>query len=204
MRNKVLTACLLVLLAVNARAINGHTEMVIIEGDGYEFDVAENDQTEAIAKKTQEYLENRGIPVNGNVELNNPLLTATEESVRRVDITYTYPKDVAGKDGKILRKAGDTFNPLTKVTMPDLIVVSGKSETQLAWAERFKEENLSPSAMIVLADGNWKTVRKELGIEAYRLSDRLQQRLQLTHVPCTVSQDGEEIVIHEYSAEDLD
>lgn len=184
------------------QAMNVCAEMVIIEGDGFSFDVIEADQTKTIARKTRQYLENTEIKDNGSIALNNPPQIATEERERYVDTTYTYPRDVADKDGNILRKKGDTFNPLTKVTMPDLIVVSGKSEAQLTWAQNYKDEHLAPTSMIVLADGNWVEARNK-GIEAYRLSDRLQQRLQITHIPCLVTQEGDEAKIHEFNAEDI-
>jgi hypothetical protein len=192
-----LVALLLAVLAVNACA-----EMVIIEGDGFEFDVIEIDQSKTIARKTEDYLDKRVPKINGTIQLENPPTTATEESVRRVDVTYTYPYDVADKAGNTLRRKGDTFNPLTKVTIPELIVVSGKNEMQLIWAQNYKDENLAPTSMIVLIDGNWVDARNK-GVEAYRLSDRLQQRLHITHVPCLVTQDGSEVLIHEFSAKDI-
>lgn len=204
MYQKFLSAGLLLCLL----PITAHTELIIIEGDGYAYDVIESDQTQLIARKTGEYLNRKNIPLvtgeKGIVKLVNPPKPARKERSRRVDVTYTYTKDVADKDGNIVRGAGDKYNPLTSLVMPSLIVVSGRSEAQLLWATKFKEENLSPTSMIILSDGNWVNVRKKYGIEAYRLSDRLQKRLQITHVPCTVMQDGSEVVIHEYNMEDIE
>lgn len=178
-------------------------KMIIIEGDGYDFPVVEKDQTKIIANKTRQYLDNTNIEDDGSINLKKPPAVSTKESIRRVDATYTFPYDIADKDGKILRSQGETFNPLTEVSIPDLIVVDGSSEAQLLWARQYREENLDPTSMIVLSGGNWIAARGK-GVAAYRLSEKLQHRLQITHVPCLITQDGEDVVIHEFNAEDLD
>lgn len=81
--------------------------------------------------------------------------------------------------------------------MPSLLIVDGEDEEQVKWAIG-KKEDFSGEYMILLTNGSFKTILREYQLRVFRLTDSLQKRFEITHVPCSVIQEGNKIIVSEY------
>ncbi len=173
-------------------------KLVIYEGDGQAYEIAEGDKTKEIAELTKTYIESKKSEDRYKVRLKNTILKAEQDRSKRVDITHVLKENIVGNNGEILKRAGDKYNPLENVTMTNLIIIDGESEDQIEWA-REKEKEFSGKTKILIAKGSTKDAKDFHGIRVYRLRDDMQEFFQITHIPCTVSQEGKELVVNEYN-----
>lgn len=174
--------------------------MEIFEGSGEAYTVTEPDQTEKISSLTQKHLaDERKSTLDEEryrVSLKNPPGYAIEDRTKEVDLTYVFKNDIIGKDGVIIRKKGDSYNPLDRLVMPDLLVIDGENENHIKWAIEQKEDLYD--YMILITSGSFLTVGRLYKLRVYRLTDSLQRRFQITHIPCAVTQDGNKVMVMEY------
>lgn len=169
----------------------------VFEGDGLSYPVQELSEAERIKKLTEEYL---GNPKNNDrymVILATPVKSTTRDRQRVVDLTYTYERDILGKGGEVIRKKGDRYNPLDSVTLPNFIIIDGEDEDQIEWAKE-KQLELGLGSQILITNGSFLRVKRRHNLRVFRLTDSLQKRLHITHVPCTVIQEENKIVISEH------
>lgn len=173
-------------------------KLVVYEGDGLTYEIAERDKTKEVAEFTRNYIENKKSEDRYKVILKNYVLKAEQDRSRRVDVTHILKENIMGSNGEILKLAGDKYNPLENVTMTNLIIIDGESEDQIEWAIDKKKEFFG-NTKILIAKGSTKDVKDLHGIRVYRLRDDMQEFFQITHIPCTVRQDGKELVVNEYN-----
>lgn len=175
-------------------------KLIIYKGDGNTYDVNENDKTKDIEEKTLNYLkrdnQNKAVDNRFRVKLKKQVLQSELNRTKRVDVTHTFKEDIK-HEGIIIQKAGDRFNPLESVHMTNLIIIDGENENQIDWAIG-KEKELTGKTKILISNGSSNIIKMNYGIRVYRLTDDMQKLYQITHVPCTVSQDGKELLVHEY------
>lgn len=173
-------------------------KLVIYEGDGQAYEIAEGDKTKEIAELTKIYIESKKSEDRYKVRLKNTILKAEQDRSKRVDVTHVLKENIVGNNGELLKRAGDKYNPLENVTMTNLIIIDGESEDQVEWAIE-KEKEFSGNTKILIAKGSTKDAKNLYGIRVYRLRDDMQEFFQITHIPCTVRQDGKELVVNEYN-----
>ncbi|NTU73858.1 hypothetical protein HGB07_06890 [Candidatus Roizmanbacteria bacterium] len=171
--------------------------MIIYQGDGQSYEISEKDKTKEVVELTKSYIGNKKSEDRYKVKLKNTPLKADRNRSKRVDVTHTLKENIVGKNGEILRRAGDKYNPLENVTMTNLIIIDGESADQIEWATE-KEKEFSGNTKILIVSGSTKDVTEHYGIRVYRLRDDMQEFFKITHIPCTVSQDGKELVVNEY------
>jgi len=173
-------------------------KLVVYEGDGQAYEIAEGDKTKEVAELTRNYIESKKSEDRHKVRLKNTILKAERDRSKRVDVTHVLKENIVGNNGEILKRAGDKYNPLENVTMTNLIIIDGENEDQIDWAIE-KEKEFSGNTKILIAKGSTKDAKNLHGIRVYRLRDDMQEFFQITHIPCTVSQDGKELVVNEYN-----
>ncbi|RZI47498.1 type-F conjugative transfer system protein TraW [Rickettsiales endosymbiont of Peranema trichophorum] len=123
---------------------------------------------------------------------------AQQTRVFRYDPTVTIQEDLKDAEGKVLRKAGSTFNPLDVVHMPyKLIFFNGEEEQQVQYAlRRYNEEEIKPK--LILTDGSPIDMEKEYGVEVYfDQIGLLVEKLDIRALPAIVKQENNRLLIQE-------
>lgn len=194
-KNRIVIAVLFCIIFAPCKSSIAKLE--IYKGDGRTYEIAEKDKTKNIAELTRKYLDSDKSEDRYKVKLKNTVVKATKNRSKRVDVTHTFKEDIVGNNGEILKRAGDKYNPLENFIMTNLIIIDGESEDQIEWAIE-KEKKLTGNTKILIAKGSSKDVKNRHGIHVYRLRDDMQEFFQITHIPCTVSQDGKELIVNEF------
>ena len=194
--NRIVIAVLFCLVFLPGKS--SIAKLIIYEGDGQSYEISEKDKTKEVVELTKSYIESNKSDDRYKVKLKNTLRKADRDRSKRVDVTHTFKEDIVGNNGEILRHAGDKYNPLENVNMTNLIIIDGESENQIEWAIE-KENEFTGNTKILIASGSTKDVKEIYGIKVYRLRDDMQEFFKITHIPCTVSQDGKELIVNEYN-----
>ncbi len=107
-----------------------------------------------------------------------------------VDMTYTLEFDVPDGRGGLLYPRGYRFNPLDYVPFNQtLVILDGDDPEQLAWLK--KASLLSePGTLILLTQGAFSRVGKQLGRAVFYADRRILERFNLAAVPSVVSRKG--------------
>ncbi len=127
------------------------------------------------------------------------LPAALKDRVRNVDVSYTLPYDIPDGKGGILYPRGYTFNPLEYIFFPDILVVIDESDSnQVKW---LKDSGLLGDirTMLLLSDGSYYGLAKELGRPVYYLDQETASRLQIEAAPCVIVQKGLFMEVSEYA-----
>lgn len=124
---------------------------------------------------------------------------AKKDRARLIDMTYTLEFDIPDDKGNIIYPKGYAFNPLEFMTapLPTLIIIDGSSREQTEWYKRspyFKERY----AMLLITDGSWFELSRELKHPVYYLPVQVKERLRVEAVPSVVSRRGKFMEVREY------
>ena len=179
-----------------------NAKLITYQGDGNTYDVTEKDKTKEIEEKTLNYLkrdnQNTSVDDRFRVKLKEQVFKSELNRTKKVDVTHTFKEDLK-YEGTVIQHAGDRFNPLESVRMTNLIIIDGENENQIYWAIGKEKEFLGKGkTKILISNGSSNVIKTNHGIRVYRLNDDMKKLYQITHVPCTVSQDGKELLVHEY------
>ncbi|ENA1740765.1 TraU family protein [Yersinia ruckeri] len=127
-----------------------------------------------------------------------PLPTTQEDKTRKVIPFYSAPFEVKDKDGRLLFPKGYTFNPLVHVRLPQRLIIVEKGQED--WLKSVATE----SDMIIYASGDVIEVSQRIGRNAFILDKNLQQRLDIKVVPSIIQQEGEHLIIQEFSKQHVE
>jgi hypothetical protein len=177
----------------------------VIEGEGRCYPVAEKSKSQAIAKAYQNAPRQKPGPKELEkkwvVRLEEQPRLSTRERKRLVDITFTLPFDIKGRDGALIKKKGEQYNPLAKIKMTSLIVIDGENKEHIEWA-RAQQKALT-TAKILISKGSFLTVMRKHKLRVYHLKDIMMERFQIEKVPCTVIQNGQKLEVMEFPSPSL-
>jgi conjugal transfer pilus assembly protein TraW len=133
------------------------------------------------------------------------LPTALEDRDRLVDLTVTAPRDLTDPHGKLLVRAGQTVNPLDKLSFGlCLLVIDGTDQAQVNWLNTQscsdnKARRMYLATQLPKQDG-WEALTKletALNTPVYLLTPDVRTRFQLQHVPTLIEQSGQKVMIRE-------
>jgi len=119
-----------------------------------------------------------------------PLPRAQHERSFLVDMTYTLEFDVPDGRGGNLYSRGYRFNPLDYVPFNQtLVVLNGDDPEQVGWlmSSSFLSE---PGSQILLTQGSFSRVGKQLGRAVFYADRRILERFNLAAVPSVISRKG--------------
>jgi conjugal transfer pilus assembly protein TraW len=123
---------------------------------------------------------------------------ATEYRAFAVDPTYTVPNDIKDTDGKVLYKAGFTFNPLqVKPLTRTLCFIDGDDPDQVNWLERYCSNAVSFKRILI--NGDFLEVSKKTKARIY-FDQRgfLLSHFRIEAVPAVVRQSRELLYVEEF------
>jgi conjugal transfer pilus assembly protein TraW len=134
---------------------------------------------------------------------------AAVDGEREVDPSVRVSEDIVDGDGKVLVRAGSVFNPLDSVPMSKTIFVfDGLDKKQIAKVLEQSKQVLATGHGVVLITTRvdsglgWKSLdglETDFQLPVYLLQQDLADRLQLRHVPSSVSGRGNRLLVKEYA-----
>lgn len=126
-----------------------------------------------------------------------PLQPATQDRVFYPDLQYTLQADIVDNNGNVLYKKGYTFNPADYVKLHyAMIVIDGKSKREIEWLKKSDYLN-SIAYRILLSDGSYYEMMKELGQEVFYLMPEIRKKFQVQKTPSIIKQVGNKIEVKE-------
>jgi len=130
-----------------------------------------------------------------------PVAGITPTSVARtwtLDPTITLQHTIYGANGQVIVPAGTTINPLDKMSLNEtLIFFDARDKSQIAWAKSFLD-NAKGQVKLILVAGNWIDLSKAWQRQVFfDVHGTITHRLQITHVPSVVTQQGRFLKIDE-------
>lgn len=142
---------------------------------------------ESQARKTLENL----TPVTG-------ITTTTVARAWTLDPSMMLHHTLYGANGQVIAPAGTVINPLDKVNLNEtLIFFDARDKTQVVWAKAFLAKTPGQVKPILVA-GNWMDLSKTWQRQVYfDVNGNITHRLQITHVPSVVTQQGHFLEIQE-------
>ena len=134
-----------------------------------------------------------------------PLPTAGEDRVRRIDPTIVAPYTLSAPDGTLIVQAGERFNPLDQVPFTQrLVVIDADDPRQLTFARDqggFRDGRRTTFLLSGLDRLHgwdaWQAVEDALDSPVYLLTAELRRRFSLERVPAVVEADGRAFVVTE-------
>ena len=133
----------------------------------------------------------------------NTTLTSTKEHRTYLfNPSISLDRDLADHNGTRFYQAGTKVNPLNQITLSkEYLFIDGDRPRQVAWALAYKK---TKPVMIVLVRGDPMRLMRASGVQVFfDQEEAMAKRFQLTHVPCSMAQEGVYLRITEWVEEDL-
>ena len=107
-----------------------------------------------------------------------------------VGMTYTLQRDIKDDKGNVIYPAGYTFNPLSYVVYPKMLVIlNGKRAEHVRWFEESPYAK-GPQVSLLLTDGSYSELSKSLGRPVFYAGTVLIEAFRIQAVPSVVRQSG--------------
>ena len=152
-----------------------------------------------LASRQREVTERVSAHIIRPTPLNLP--TTTTPIRFTVDPTQLVSHDIFLPSGLLIAKKGTRINPFEHVTFTKtLFFFDGDSPTQVAWAKAHYQDY--DHVKFILTGGDVRRAAEQFGRVYFDIGARLTQRLQITHVPSVVNQDGLVWAIREIGVND--
>lgn len=117
-----------------------------------------------------------------------------------VDMTWTLDFDIPDGQGGILYPRGYTLNPLNFISYDQekkMVVIDGTDPEQIKWLKSSQYLH-DPKSKILLSDGLYREVRKEIKRHCYFLTWPMKERFNLKAVPAIIRKlDNEFMMVNE-------
>ena len=113
---------------------------------------------------------------------------ATENRTFTVDMTYTLEFDIPDGKGGILYPKGYTFNPLSYVQLPNiLVVIDASDDRQVKWLSSSEYITDYRTMLLITGGSAWDTAHR-LERPVFYATRQIVDRLQLKAVPSVIRQ----------------
>lgn len=172
---------------------------------GKTYGIAERDALEEIEEKAKSVDWAKVVaPVRKRIkdfklpDIPPALQDADRDRVFTVDMTYTLNFDITDGKGNILYPRGYTFNPLDYVSYPNtLVFIDGKKRSHIRW---LRESGImkSLSVRILITDGSYYELSKELKRPVFYATKRVVERFHIQRLPSVVKQKGKAMEVREF------
>ncbi|MEY2161675.1 MULTISPECIES: TrbC family F-type conjugative pilus assembly protein [unclassified Rhodanobacter] len=130
---------------------------------------------------------------------------ATVRRVREIDPTVVVPKDIVTPDGKVIARAGDTFNPLESIGFHQTLVIYDATDpAQVAFARQALVDARGAKVKLITisvdrekgADG-YVDMEIAMNHPVYMLNSAVRDAFHLERVPSTVTATKNRFVVTE-------
>ena len=128
---------------------------------------------------------------------NKALAPTTEHRTYLFNPSISLDRDLADHNGTRFYQAGTKVNPLNQITLSkEYLFIDGDRPRQVAWALAYKK---TKPAMIILVRGDPMRLMRESGEQVFfDQEEAMARRFQLSHVPCSMAQEGTNLRITEW------
>ena len=118
------------------------------------------------------------------------------------DPSVSLAQDLVDHNQICFYKAGDQVNPLEHMTLSkEYLFIDGDRPDQISWAKRLQSHK---KVMVILVKGDPMRLMVEQDIKVFFDQEgAMTKRFQLTHVPCSLAQDGKRLRITEWTEDEL-
>lgn len=176
---------------------------------GKTYDFAELDMIDAIQSHIQnngpkiekkfEEMRQQSIDKMANIapKLSNGLSYAMEDREFFANTKYTNPEDIKDANGKILYKAGYTYEPMDYISLPySMVFINAERKEEIEW---LKSSGMLDSAKfrILITSGKYSEVSKALGQHVFFANDQIISRMNIKATPSIASQEKNRLKIKE-------
>jgi len=126
------------------------------------------------------------------------ITTTTVTRTWTLDPSMTLHHTLYGANGQVIAPVGMVINPLDRVSLNEtLIFFDARDIVQVAWAKDFLAKTPGQVKPILVA-GDWMTLSKTWQRQVYfDVNGNITHRLQITHVPSVVTEQGHFLQIDE-------
>ena len=133
---------------------------------------------------------------------NTTLTPTTEHRTYLFNPSMSLDRDLADHNGTRFYQAGTKVNPLNQIILSkEYLFIDGDRSRQVAFALAYKK---TKPAMIILVRGDPMRLMRASGVQVFfDQEEAMAKRFQLTHVPCSMAQEGVYLRITEWVEEDL-
>ncbi|KZC39875.1 hypothetical protein RHOFW510R12_01120 [Rhodanobacter sp. FW510-R12] len=176
---------------------------------GQTYPVAEIDLLEAFEQKARDFdWETWKTKAAENYWKQAPfteLPLATMRRVREIDPTVVVPKDIVTPDGKVIARAGDTFNPLESIGFHQTLVIYDATDpAQVAFARKALADAAGAKVKLITtsidrdkgADG-YVDMEIAMSHPVYMLNSAVRDAFHLERIPSTVTATKTRFVVTE-------
>lgn len=126
-----------------------------------------------------------------------PLEPATQDRVFYPPLEYTLKEDIVGADGRVIYKKGFSFNPADYVKIHyAMVVIDATNQREIEWLKQSGYLN-SIAYRILLSDGNYYDMMKELKQEVFYLMPEIRKKFQIQKTPSIIKQIENKIEVKE-------
>ena len=135
------------------------------------------------------------------LENETPVSGITPTTVARtwtLDPSITLQHTIYGPNGQVIALAGTRVNPLDHVNLNEtLMFFDARDKAQVAWATSFLD-SAQGQVKPILVGGDWIALSKAWQTQVYfDVGGTISHRLQITHVPSVITQQGHFLEIKE-------
>lgn len=193
---RLVAACTLAAAATLARA-----EAIL----GPTFPIAEPDTGDEIRQKATAFDWHKWMnkqPEKFGAFESAALPRATSNSTRLFDPTYLLPREIVGRDGRVLYPKGYPVNVYKTLHVPGRYIVIGGRESDYKWLREVAKP--VPGDKVLLAGANVFEQRQQTHLELFLLDQRFIERFGLRAVPAIVQREGELLRVTEYAVKTTD
>ncbi len=134
---------------------------------------------------------------------NTTLIPTLEHRAYLFNPSISLDRDLADHNGIRFYQAGTKVNPLNQVTLSkEYLFIDGDRPRQVAWALTTQKNK---PVMIILVKGDPMQLMRGAGVHVFFDQEgAMATRFQLTHVPCSMAQEGSYLRITEWVEDDLE
>ena len=119
-----------------------------------------------------------------------------------IDPSMTLTHDIKDHKGNILFKAGTKVNPLSQISIEEIVLINGNDESQV---KLYKQKYKDKTNTLILLGGNYGLLKKSLSSELYfDQTGEWIKKFKIESLPAILSQEDKSIRVHEINIEDLE
>ncbi len=119
-----------------------------------------------------------------------------------IDPSMTLNQDIKDHNGKVLFKAGTKINPLSQISIEEIVLINGNDESQVKW---YKQNYRNKVNTLILLGGNYESLKKELSSELYfDQKGEWVKKFKIESLPALLVQEDKSIRVHEINIEDVE
>jgi conjugal transfer pilus assembly protein TraW len=117
-----------------------------------------------------------------------------------IDPSIELNQDIKDHNGKVLFKAGTKINPLSQISIEEIVLINGNDKEQIAW---YKQKYKDKVNTLILLGGNYYFLKKSISSELYfDQTGEWVKKFKIESLPAILSQKYKIIRVHEINIDE--